>query len=214
MGKNNQSENPYAPPKSIKPFSADGLTEPAYSDGVDLIFRSDFVSPRVCLITGRNVAEQVPPIKLAIFRFSIKNYPWIKNMYLVIVASFVLTRFFLDGYGLLPNIPLYLLLAVHLIPAFSKKKSHVNFYYVEYLRVKETKKAWKYMLIFIPSLGFLIYGLSVKSYLFTVVGMALILNFIIIVQSGSVMRYKRGDKQYYRLGDIHPRFLGFYPKLD
>ncbi len=206
--------NPYEPPKSIKPFSADGLTEPAYADGVDLIFRSDFVSPRVCLITGRNVAKHVAPMKLAIFRFYLKNYPWIKNVYLAIVALFVLTRFFVDGYELLPNIPLYLLLAVHFISAFSKNKSHVDFYYVEYLRVKETKKSWKYMLIIIPSLGFLIYGLFIKSYIFTVVGMVLILNFILIVQSGSVMKFKRGDKQYYRLGDIHPRFLGFYPKLD
>ncbi len=216
MDKNKQELNPYEAPKSIKPFSAEGLTEPAYADGMDLVFREDFVSPRICLISGRSVAKHVEPMKFPLFRFYMKNYLWVKVLYIAIVAWFFISRFFMfeNSFGLLANLPLYALLGMHLGPFFSKKRSHFDFYYVEFLRAKQTRRTWKMMLVFIPSVAVFIYGFTVQSYLFTVLGMMLLLNYVLIVLSGSVLKIKQGDKHYYRLGDIHPAYLERLPKLN
>ncbi|MGJ8656759.1 MAG: hypothetical protein ACSHX6_09925 [Akkermansiaceae bacterium] len=213
MSRSEREVNPYEAPGAVAPFSADGLTEVAYADGGDLVFRSDFVSPRVCFVTGEDVARHVEPLPLPIHRFYLKNYVMLKLLYVVLFALYFLNLFFPMVEGWFFN-PIFLLMTVHAVPVLLRKKSNVDFYCAEYLRVNETKKVWKQSLVILVSVAFLTYGMTSKSYLFAVVGLMMILTFVMIVQSGSLVKVRRGDKRYYRIGEVHPRLLARYPNVD
>ena len=210
MDKNKQELNPYEAPKSIKPFSAEGLTEPAYADGMDLVFTKKYKPSRICLMTGERVGEGVKPFPCGLIGFKLRNSPLLRAVVAIIFLFYIFSIAVVDDFKIktLGYIALFCYLG------YAAFLGQVKFYYTQGIRAREMKRLWKMGLLMVPSMGLLVYGLVGKNYILVVLGGIIFLNLLFILYSRGVLKFKQGDKQYYRLGDIHPAYLARLPNLN